>query len=174
MSGKPNKSKCVSLRQSQVSILIHVWIIGLLLGTLLSLLAKDYLSAKLSVFYLLFYSTPLRFFLILLPFLLSAVAVYFSHLNWLIYLCGIRATWFAASCFFLCLSYGSAGWLARWLLMFCDSASLPLLFFYWLRLLSSSWEKRTYKHILFFAPLVVLMIIDYRILTPYAAEFGLI
>jgi len=174
LSSESHKSNLDNLHRSLASVLIHIWLAGLLFGTVLSIFSRDYLSTMLSVIYPLFFSVPQRFLLTLLPFLLSAVAVSFSHPRWLFYLCGIKAVWFATGCYLMCLSYGSAGWLARWLFMFCDVSSLPLLFFYWLRLLCVPRKKRIYEQILFFAPLVTLIIIDYRIVTPYAAKFGFI
>lgn len=72
----------------------------------------------------------------LLPFLISALAVYI-HKPWLLYGCA-----FFRSCLLgfvsmgTLMAFGSAGWLVRLLLMFSDVSLAILLYLYWLRHIS--------------------------------------
>lgn len=156
------------------TLLSYIWLTGLLFGTAVSFFIRDYLTAFLSIFSPTFFSVPGKFLIALLPFLLSAFAVSFSHHVWLFWICGIKAVCFSICCFLFCLCYGQAGWLARWMFMFSDVCSLPFLFFYWLRHLGTHGDRSFYKHIIFWLPVVALVIIDYRIVTPYAVKFGII
>lgn len=70
------------------------------------------------------------------PFLISAFAVFISQ-PWLL----LAVSFGKAFCFALVstgilASYGSGGWLLRWLLCFSDCAVLPLLYWYWMRYIS--------------------------------------
>ena len=173
MLGTVYRTKFNSLRSvTSNKLLVYIWLLGLLLGSGLSFLCRDYLISILPKIFPYFLSVPLKSWLTLLPFFLSVAAAYFSRPICLFYLCGIKAIWFAACCFLLCLCYGRSGWLARWLFLFFDVCSLPLLFFYWLRLLKNFREWTIYEHLILLLPLVALISIDYRIMTPYAAKFG--
>lgn len=70
---------------------------------------------------------------LLLPFLFSALAVYFARPRLLYGIAFLKAFVFAFVSAGIASCFGSAGWLARWLIMFSDSLCLPLLWLYWLR-----------------------------------------
>lgn len=70
---------------------------------------------------------------ILLPFLLSAFAVYLSRPSFLFLIAFAKAFSLAFVSAGLLSAFGSAGWLARLLLMFSDCCTVPLLWLYWLR-----------------------------------------
>ena len=70
---------------------------------------------------------------LLLPLFFSALAVYFSKPKLLYGIAFLKAFTFAFVSAGITSGFGSAGWLARRLLMFSDSLSLPLLWLYWLR-----------------------------------------
>lgn len=81
----------------------------------------------------------------LLPFLLSALAVFASHPRLLFGIAFVRGVSLSFVCAAVSLSWGSAGWLARWLLCFGSLVSAPILYGCWLRHLSghrsfSFWE----------------------------------
>lgn len=81
----------------------------------------------------------------LLPFLLSALAVFASHPRLLFGIAFVRGFSLSFVCAAISLSWGSAGWLARWLLCFGSLLSAPILYGCWLRHLSghrtfSFWE----------------------------------
>lgn len=66
-------------------------------------------------------------------------------------------------------AYGSAGWLVRWLLMFSDILTLPLLCLFWLRAFS---HERS-QSLCFAAAVGVIAVfigsLDYTVVSPFAA-----
>lgn len=70
---------------------------------------------------------------ILLPFLLSAFAVYFSRPYLLLVIAFVKAFSLAFVSAGLNTAFGAAGWLAQLLLMFSDCCTVPILWLYWLR-----------------------------------------
>lgn len=112
------------------------WCAGLLLGVFLSSLAEaDSLAlmcaaavSRVSIFDLLF--------VLFLPFLLTACAVFLSQL-WLLYPIALgKALSFGYTAGLLSRAFHSAWWLLRILLMFSDCLVFPLLCWFWLRRLS--------------------------------------
>ena len=80
---------------------------------------------------------------LLLPFLLSAMAVFLSQ-TWLLYVIGFfKAFSFGFCCALTQFAFGDSGWLIRLLLFFSDSWSLPLLCWFCLRHLDG--QLRTVK-----------------------------
>ena len=69
----------------------------------------------------------------ILPFLLSALAVYTSHPGLLFGLAFARAASLSFVCSAVSLGWGSSGWLVRWLLCFGGLLTAPVLYGYWLR-----------------------------------------
>lgn len=78
---------------------------------------------------------------ILLPFLFSAFAVFIGQPWLLLPMAFCKAVSFSMVSLGLMVSFGSAGWLMRILLMFPDLLTLPLLFFFWLRCASGEGLK---------------------------------
>lgn len=154
-----------------VSALMYIWLSGLLIGTgwTYSVTCKQS-SVILSVLNLCL-ATPLKYLLVVLPFLISAIAVIYSRPKLMFFICGIKAACLAAGCTLLCYSFGQAGWLAYWLFMFCDVSSLPFLYCYWIRSLYSD-RNSIRRDYLFLMPVLALIIVDYRIVSPYAMKFG--
>lgn len=70
---------------------------------------------------------------IVLPFLFSAAAVFLNQVWLLIPIAFGKALSFIQVSLGISMAYGSAGWLMRCLLMFADSAFLPVLVFFWIR-----------------------------------------
>ena len=68
-----------------------------------------------------------------LPFLLSALAVFASHPGLLFGIAFARGVSLSFVCAAVTLCWGNAGWLARWLLCFSGLLSAPILYGYWLR-----------------------------------------
>ena len=79
---------------------------------------------------------------LLLPFLFSALAVYFSKSQLLYGIAFLKAFLFAFIATAVSSVFGNAGWLARFLILFSDSLNLPLLWLYWLRHIPG---KRAYQ-----------------------------
>ena len=158
---------------SPATLLVCIWLAGMLFGIAISFLCRTHLMSVLPLICPVFFRVHHKIFLALLPFLLSAFAVHFSNPAWLFWICGIKSTLFSFCCVVLCLCYGQAGWLARWIFLFLDVCSLPLLFFYWLRNLRNRRGSCWYEHIILLLALIALILLDYRIVTPYGAKFGI-
>lgn len=165
--------KCKRGHQSfdGIPVLMHVWLSGLLIGTVLT---DSVISKRTSVIFevcKMCFTTPLKYLLVLLPFLFSAFAVIYSRPKLLLFICGIKAVYFSAGCMLLCYCFGQAGWLAYWLFMFCDACALPFLYWYWIRNLSAHHQGKRRDYV-FLLPVLALIVIDYRIVLPYAMKFG--
>ena len=77
------------------------------------------------------------FAMVLVPFLLAALAVFYN-LPALIYLLGFTKAFSHALCAGgIAAAFGSAGWLIRFLLLFSDCCTLPLLCWFMMRCLDS-------------------------------------
>ena len=172
MSGVINKHGQRRGPADPAALLSCIWLLGIFLGLALASFSTDYVAPLLvkivpSIIY-----TPIKLLIAILPFLLSVYAVSYTHRNWLFLICGLKASWFSFCCFLLCMCYGQAGWLACELFMFFEIFTLPCLFFYWVRHLSIQEGFPVHMHIVFFVLVAVIAIVDYRIMTPYAAKFG--
>ena len=114
------------------------WFTGLVFGALVSMSASGMTVSAIRTASL----SPVSVFgllsAILLPLLSSAFAVYFSAPNLLFPLAFLKAFLVAWLGWGVLVSFGSAGWLIRMLLMFSEILSLPLLWWYWQRILSGN------------------------------------
>ena len=106
---------------------------------------------------------------ILLPLLFSAFAVYIGQ-RWLIFLIAfVKAFLFAFLGIGIMNAFGSAGWLVRWLLMFSDSFTLPLLWWFWLRAFSDRRTTSLRFAALIAAAAIIIGSFDYTVVSPFAA-----
>ena len=102
-----------------------------------------------------------------LPFLFSAFAVYFSHPQFLLPICFVKAFLFSCCACSATCAFGSAGWLVRLLLQFTDICTLPLLCWFWIRHKSAE-KVRFWQDIVLCGLLVaVVCVIDCSIVSPY-------
>lgn len=105
-----------------------------------------------------------------LPFLISAFAVLISC-RWLIFpvafFKGVTVSFTAMGFLF---SFGSAGWLIRFLLTFADVASLPLLYWFWITCFSGRDRYWAARGMLTAALLLLLGSIDYCLISPFLAS----
>ena len=67
--------------------------------------------------------------------------------------------------FAICRFFGTAGWLARWFLMFSDLFSLPMLYFFWHRCLSEGRVVSFPEMVLLMALALLIASIDYSIIS---------
>lgn len=102
----------------------------------------------------------------ILPFLLSAFAVYISK-PWLLLPVSF------GDAFVLCFVSlgvmqcgGSAGWLVRWLLMFSASLAAPLLYLYWLRHVTGRRRFSSLEAACVLCLYALIGSIDYRLISP--------
>ena len=105
----------------------------------------------------------------LLPLLFSAFAVYIRQ-NWLLIpIAFVKAFLFAFLGIGVMSAFGNAGWLVRWLLMFSDSLTLPLLWWFWLRAFSSGRTDALRFAALVAVAAVLIGSLDYSVVSPFAA-----
>ena len=144
------------------------WITGLLLGWFIATVLVDCLQ-KTSSWFLCGRKNMLSFLLpAFLPFLISALAVYFSAPGLLFAICATQAFLFGFYGFAVCFIFGQCSWLLRLLFMFTDICSAPILYLYWLRYLYAKSPLSWGTHICFSFCLLVICGIDLYVISPFA------
>lgn len=174
MSGAIYKSNPDRMLMCRQGLFGCIWLSGLCIGVVLVAVLADELSFLSPGLYPILFLNSVKFLFSFLPFLLSALAVYFLHGRCLFWICGLKAIFFSSCCCLLCKYHGQAGWLACCLFMFFDVCSLPLLFYYWLSTSCANRGKFWRRLALFILILIGIFIIDYRFVTPYAVKFRII
>lgn len=156
-------------RKGSRFFLAFFWLTGILSGAWISVsagapllsLMRSALNGSVSVVGLLLVTT--------LPFLLSALAVFLSGPGWLFPLSFGYGFVYAYVSLAVLRSFGSAGWLIRFLLCFSVSAVTPILYFFWLRHVAGD-GNNTVSEVFFFLSLAVLIgSIDYSLVSPFLA-----
>ena len=105
----------------------------------------------------------------LLPLLFSAFAVYISNTWLLIPIAFSKAFAFAFLGIGILVSFGSAGWLVRLLLMFGDIVMLPVLWWYWQKALTA--RQNPLPHCAAAAAFALLIGgLDYCVISPFLAN----
>ena len=104
-----------------------------------------------------------------LPFLVSAFAVYICE-PWLLYcVCFTKGLVFSFCSAAIMMAFGSAGWLFRWLLMFSELISLPFLYWFWQRHISSERGFSIAEFLSILCWLTLIGSVDYCCVTPFLA-----
>lgn len=156
-------------RRARVIFLAFCWMIGIGSGILF---AANFGHLFTSLMYCALNSTGsiVGFVSVLLfPFLVSAFAVFISR-PWLLFgICFLKGFSFSAASFGMLLAFPSGGWLLRQLLMFSSLASLPLLFWYWLRHISSEAEYSSCRSMFVFSLLILIGSVDVCCVSPFLA-----
>lgn len=120
-------------RKACIPLLAFCWFSGIALGALTGCSAGDSAISLMRAVSDFDVSIVALFFSQVLPFLISAIAVYI-HAPWLLLLISFgKAFTFSFCASILTLAYGSAGWLLRLLLMFSDFCLCPVLLLFWAR-----------------------------------------
>lgn len=105
-----------------------------------------------------------------IPFLFTAFAVFISELRLLFPICFCKALLFAFVSIGICAAFGSAGWLLRTLLLFCDGICVLFLYILWVRLLSGQ-EFKCFAGTIGFSVVCILAgITDYYVISPFLAR----
>lgn len=107
---------------------------------------------------------------ILLPFLISAVAVYLDRPVLLLPVAFVKAFCFSWVGLGVLSYFGSAGWLIWFLLMFSDCCSLPVLYWYWRRHIRENSSFDWSVSILVLSILVLIGAFDYCFISPFLAN----
>ncbi len=158
-----------NFRSQTCKVMICIcWIIGLFLGMFTSVGADDYLFLMMRGGVCSSVSIP-GLLIFALPFLITALAVYFSQF-WLICLVVLcKAFSFGFSACAITVVFSSAAWLVRFLLMFGDALALPILMWLWLRH-GSKPDKGFLSEITVCTVAVLLLgVLDFCIVSPFGA-----
>lgn len=110
------------------------------------------------------------FLVMLLPFLFTALAVYVGRL-WLLFpIAFLKAFIFGylGSC--VLHLYGTSGWLIRFLLMFSDCLSLPVLCWFWLRMLCRTGADMGRRFLAAVCMLFGIVSLDYQFISPFLVD----
>lgn len=148
-------------------LLALFWGAGLLLGVGLACQAGD------SIFSLMRIAASRRvsivglFSSILLPFLLSAAAVYLHGASLLLPVSFLKAFSFGFCAVTVMKAFGSAGWLVCRLLLFSDCCLMPVLFWFWLRHIRGG--RRSVKMDMRLCAILIAAVgsIDYFLISPF-------
>jgi len=103
----------------------------------------------------------------LLPFLISALAVYVSHPELLLPVCFCKSFLFACCAFSATSVFGTAGWLVRLLLQFSDVCLLPVLCWFWIRHIGGSFGTLQKDIFLCCGVALVVCVVDHCVISPY-------
>ncbi len=151
-------------------LLACMWLSGLLCGTLVYLSAEDSLISQMRSCVYAPVSIIGLLCGILLPFLFSAFAVYFSMPVLLFPICFGKAFLFSYISAGILFAFGSAGWLIRYLVLFGDCVSTPVLYWFWLRNLPGSHTRHTGESVFIVSLLILAGSIQYSVISPFLAR----
>ena len=152
------------------NILAFAWLGGLFLGAVISVSADNLLASTMRAALSGSMSITGPIAVVLLPFLLSAYAVYFSQPTMLISVIFLKAFLFAYTGAGLLILYPVSGWLLQWLLMFSDMMSMPVLWFLWI---SGRFKNRIslpYRIVICTACSVLIGCVDLFMIAPFLAR----
>ena len=150
--------------------LAFAWIVGLLLGAVLSVSADKLLASTMHAAISGSMSISGLIAVVLLPLLLSAYAVYFSQPAWLLLIIFLKAFLFAYTGAAILILYPTSGWLIGCLMMFSDALILPFLWWFWLFSASAPREqvlRRTAACAIWF---LLIGCVDFAVVAPFLAH----
>lgn len=154
-------------RKASIPLLAFFWCVGLLFGALSAICAGEQTISLMrtlpqggvSIVSLLVSQS--------LPFLISAYAVYI-HLPWLLFPIAFgKAFTFSLCASLITVTYSSAGWLLRLLLMFSDLALCPLLILFWVRHIRNDRKLKWQELLAFAVAVVVCVYVDQTFVSPF-------
>lgn len=119
------------------SLLAFVWCLGLVFGVLIADLTSDILVPLMHRTMVSPLSISGLLIKCILPFLLSAFAVYYYPPIVLI-ICASKAFCFAFCQRGISLAFGERGWLIGFFFLFTDIILLPVLYLFWIRMIQGS------------------------------------
>lgn len=106
---------------------------------------------------------------VFLPFLIS-MAASFLDAGFLFPICWCKAFLFGFFHIGVFSSFGSSGWLLRWMMLFSDCAAFPVLCWFWLRLIQNP-DSVFRDFLLCTAAVIVIGFLDFYIISPAFGAF---
>lgn len=158
------------LRKGYCYVLAFFWITGLLFGIWVYDSAEDSLLVLMRGVSQYTVSIVGLLCVTLLPFLLSAIAVFYSMPQLIFPICCLKGFLFSFVSVGVMQSFGSAGWLLRGLLLFSESTTMPLLYWYWTYCLSDRQRKCGYQMMYVLALSFLTASMDYRFISPFLVQ----
>ena len=152
------------LRNYAVPILASCWMMGLTFGVVVarSVSVEFYSHAATAPNASLFS----ELIVVMFPIIVSILIMY-TGLSWLIpVIAFLKAFCFAYVSQVLVRGFGSASWLMQLLWMFSDCASAPFLWWFWCRSLKSTKFTLTSSSSAMLIAALVIIILDYRFISP--------
>ncbi len=158
------------LRKAGHWFLAFFWIAGLLCGisALLSApvffipLVRSFSSGTMSIVSVLCAA--------ILPFLVSVFLLLLDRPIWLLLFAFIKAFLFSFLSLGILLYYGSSGWISQCFLLFCDIATVPLLYFLCQRSMVRNVYFCWYETAFVFALVILAGSLDFCIISPFWAS----
>ncbi len=148
-------------------MLVIAWGIGLLAGIYIAYNAP---ATTLSMMRMCYFPrvSIIGFVLILtFPLILSVIAIRL-HIPFMCYFIALlKAFCFSYSTGCIIILYGSAGWLVRWLLIFSDSCTVVVLFWFWFRYVSGDREVGKRDVVICILLTILICCADYYIVSPF-------
>lgn len=154
-------------RSSCRYVLIGCWLLGMLFGLYAAFSASDFLVPMMRGVV----AHPVSFVGLLsatlLPLLFSAFAVSLSEPWLLLLISTVKAFSFSFCACGICLAFGQSSWLVRFLFLFSDHCTLPVLMFYWLRHIDGAKNQSIRESCVFLCIVILIGCIDYWLIAPF-------
>ena len=157
----------LTIRKADHILLAFSWLLGLGAGGLVFRDTGDSIASLMRLAAVSQMSIVGLFFNILLPFLLSAFAVYIGLPKLLLIVCFGKAFTYAFVACGIFACYDGSGWLIRWLLLFSDSCSLVLLYGYAMRHISGAGRFSLSSFLVLMVGIGLLTGVDYTMISPF-------
>lgn len=157
-------------RKYATTFLAFSWCSGLFCGIVLYFSAGDPSASLMRMAVTGYVSIVDLLMSVLLPFLISALAVYIFKPGLLAVFAFIKACLFAFFSMGTLEAFGSAGWLIRLLLMFSDICMTVVLYLYWMRHVSGQRKFSVTYSGAYGAAALLIGSIDYCFIAPKLAQ----
>lgn len=152
-----------------VFLLAMLWCLGLILGVVVSSSAGEAFSSLMRLAFRSPVSIVSLLIVTLLPFLLTAVAVFFSK-TWLFFpICFLKAFSYGYAMHAIVLSYGTSGWLIQLILIILDSLAMTVLLWLWIRHIAGRQQTFRIDGAVCAAVLLATAFTEYYFVSPFLA-----
>lgn len=157
-------------RKSSGILLALFWCCGLLVGIGLASGASEHLVSAMRRAA----GIPVTILGLLLmtvfPFLISTFAIFRSDPRLLLVIAFLKAVCFGCCSFGISLAFGSAAWLVRFLLLFSDGCTIPVLYWYWLQHISGVRSVSRWELCVLSGFYLLIGSIDYCLISPFLVK----
>ena len=151
-------------------LLAFFWILGIVSGIWISAFSGPSISSLVRSIPHGTVSIVRLVLIVFLPFLLSAMAVFFSSRSILFLVVFMKGCLMTLVSMGMMHSYGGSGWLIRGLLCLSDLASLPFLYWYWMQILEAEDFSVFRMGLCLLAPVYCIGSIDFCLIMPFLAD----